>query len=251
VLASDLRTAFMLLTRLPVARLPEATTPDDLGRSVWIFPVVGLAVNAIGAAVFWLTRAAGMPPLAGAIWALAATMLCTGALHEDGLADTADGFGGGATPERKLALMRDSRIGSYGALALLLSVIVRAGSIAALQDPRQLMVGMIAAGMLGRGSMLVVLALLRPARADGLAASLGAVPPRRALLGLAIAVAPALLLRSGPVAFCAVMLAFGVALGMARLAYIQIGGYTGDVLGATEVIVECVVLSVVAGASSP
>ncbi len=173
---TDLCNAVTLLSRLPVTRFAGSAEWSNPGRCVWAFPLVGLCVNALGALVYWLLHAFGVPPLAGAVWAVAATVLATGALHEDGLADTADGFGGGSTPERKLEIMRDSRIGCYGALALVLAVAVRVTTIAALADPRRVMAAMVVAGMLGRGGILLVIAALRPARPDGMAASLGAIP---------------------------------------------------------------------------
>jgi adenosylcobinamide-GDP ribazoletransferase len=240
---TDLCNAMTLLTRIPVARFCGPCKWSNPGRSVWAFPLVGLLVNALGAAVYWLTHAVGVPPLAGAVWALAATMLATGALHEDGLADAADGFGGGDTPERKLEIMRDSRIGCFGALALLLVVVARVAAIAALDDPRRVLEALIAAGMLGRGGILLILAMLRPARADGMAAALGAIPRFSIVLGLGTAVIAPVATLLPLAALGAVALAAGVSLGMARLAQRQIGGYTGDVLGAAEVIIECVVLT--------
>jgi adenosylcobinamide-GDP ribazoletransferase len=248
LLLTDLCNAVTLLTRIPLGRLAEPRTWSDPGRCVWAFPLVGLLVNVFAAAVYWFGHALSVPPLAGAVWALAASMLATGALHDDGLADTADGFGGGDTPERKLEIMRDSRIGCYGALALLLAVITRAGAIAALDDPQRVLAGLVAAGMLGRGGILVVLALLRPARADGLAASLGAIPRLSVMLGLATAVIGAALTLPPFAALTAAIVSAGGALGMAKLARREIGGYTGDVLGAVEVITECAVLTVAASA---
>jgi adenosylcobinamide-GDP ribazoletransferase len=246
---TDLFNALTLLTRIPVARFtrPRAWS----GRCVWAFPLVGLLVNTLGASVYWLTHVLGLPPLAGATWALAATMLATGALHDDGLADTADGFGGGGTPGRKLEIMRDSRIGCYGALALLLAAITRAAAIAALDDPGRVMSAMITAGMLGRGGILVVLSVLRPARADGMAASLGTIPRLSVMLGLGSAVIAPVLTLSPLRALTAVIVSAGVSLGMAKLARSQIGGYTGDVLGAAEVITECVVLCAAASVLTP
>lgn len=240
---TDLCNALTLLTRIPLARLAEPTRWSDPGRCVWAFPLVGLVVNAVGAAVYWLTFVLGEPPLAGAALALGATMLVTGALHDDGLADTADGFGGGATRERKLAIMRDSQIGSYGALALVLAAITRAAAIAALHDPRRVLAAMIVAGMLGRGAILVLLSVLTPARPDGMAASLGVIPGFCLALGLGTAVIVPALVWPLPLALAADTLVAGVALGMAKLAQRAIGGYTGDVLGAAEVIAECVVLT--------
>ena len=142
-----------------------------------------------------------------------------------------------------MEIMRDSRIGCYGALALLLSVVIRAGAIAALNDPHRVMLAMIVAGALGRGGMLVPLALLRPARDDGMGAAMGTMRPVSLAVGMTLAVVVSLLPRSIPMAL-AVVLAACVSLAMAKLAHSQIGGYTGDVLGACEVVIECVVLTV-------
>ena len=112
----------MLLTRLPMGWLTTSVGPGRLADAVWAFPVVGAVVGAIGGAVFWFCTRLGMPPGVAAVWTLVSMLLVTGALHEDGLADFADGLGGGRTRERKLAIMRDSRIGTFGGLALMLSL---------------------------------------------------------------------------------------------------------------------------------
>lgn len=230
-----------LLTRLPVAHLPAAAAPG-----IWAYPVVGLGVGALGAAAYWAGHALRLPPLVAALWSLAAMTLATGGLHEDGLADTADGFGGGATRARKLEIMRDSRIGSFGALALVLSIAIRAASLAALADTARVAPALIAAGALGRAAMLVPVVLLPPARADGLAAGLGKVPHPQAALGGTLAVAASFALLPAMPAAVAVLAALAVGLGMAALAWRQVEGHTGDVLGATEMLAECAILSVLA-----
>jgi adenosylcobinamide-GDP ribazoletransferase len=240
----DLTTAFMLLTRLPVARFARAGNPD-LARCVWAFPIVGLVVNGIGGLVFWLGHKAGLASPPAAVWALAATMLATGALHEDGLADAADGLGGGATPARRLEIMRDSRIGSYGALALVLSVLIRTAAIAAPIDPARVIACLIAAGMLGRAGMAALLALLRPAQEDGMGAAMGAARPMRVAAGIGLASIGCLLALPTTMALVSIAAAFCVVPAVAWLVHRRIGGYTGDVLGACEVVIECVVLSIV------
>jgi adenosylcobinamide-GDP ribazoletransferase len=247
-LPAELLSAFLLLTQLPAARFGQPGVPANIGRSVWAFPIVGLAVNALGAIVYWLAYRLGMPPLLAAAWALAATTLATGALHEDGLADTADGFGGGATRERKLAIMRDSHIGSYGALALLFSVAVRVVAIAELGQPWRVTLGFCAAGILGRGAIIVLLLVVPPARNDGLGAAMGRAGVWPSAVGLGLAAVVCLLALRAEPAVAAIIAAVGAALAVASLAQRQIGGYTGDVLGAGEVIAECVVLSVAASA---
>ena len=223
----------MLLTRLPVARLTRLYPAER--ACVWAYPLVGALVGGAGAAVLWAALALRVPPAIAAILALAATMALTGALHEDGLADMADGFGGGATPARKLEIMRDSRIGSYGTLALILSVGVRVAALSACSHPA---LALLLAGVLGRGAMVGVLATMGPARSDGLTARLGDAGRLPILAGIAIAAAASLL---APAALLAAALA---AYAVMRLARRQVGGYTGDVLGAAEQCVECAVLIV-------
>ena len=220
--------ALMLLTRLPVGRLLPAC--PAAAECVWAYPLVGVVVGGVGAAVLWLARAAGLSPALAAVLALAATALTTGALHEDGLADTADGFGGGRTREAKLAIMRDSRIGSYGALALVVTFALRAIALTATSRPVVLLV---IASVLGRAGMLLLLMLLSPARQDGLAAGLRQRRWEAFVVGLLLA-APTAAIQ--PVSACAALIVVGI---VAWLAARQVGGYTGDVLGAAEQLVEC------------
>ena len=229
----DLAGAFVLLTRISVA----GSSPVR-GSGVWAYPIVGAVIGVAGAAVYWIATKVGLPPSVAGICAVGATVATTGALHEDGLADTADGFGGGSSVARKLEIMRDSRIGSFGALALMLSVGLRVASLSALADPGPVAVALVAAGVLGRAAMVGLMLALPPARPDGLAASLGPVPPVSAAVGLGIACA-CVLLPHGAAAMLAAVLAGAAMVWLARR---QIGGYTGDVLGATEQAVECAVL---------
>jgi adenosylcobinamide-GDP ribazoletransferase len=239
----DVLTAFTLLTRVSLGRFQPAGETPDLARAVWAFPLVGLVVAAAGGLVFWLTHRLGMPPLVGASWLLAATLLMTGAFHEDGLADVADGFGGGRTLARKLEIMRDSRIGTYGVLALALSLLVRAGAVVALGSPHPVWIALIVAAMLGRASIIVLLVTLPPARNDGIAASMSAIPPLSTSVGLLLAAFAALLLLPTMLALVIIAASLAVCVSVARIARAQIGGHTGDVLGCCEVVVECAALS--------
>jgi adenosylcobinamide-GDP ribazoletransferase len=232
--------AFMLLTRLPVAALSRAESPP--AACVWAYPVVGGVVGALGGAVYAVAHLV-LPSTVAAILAVAGTIMATGGLHEDGLADTADGVGGGRTVERKLEIMRDSRIGSYGALVLMLSLALRVTALDAIAEPRRVALALVVAGALGRGAMLVPVWRLAPARPAVLAAPLAAVSPGVAWVGLAIAAAFAWPM---PAALPA---ALAAAMGMTVLAQRHIGGYTGDVLGATEQAAECAVLTCVSAIS--
>ena len=241
---ADLAASLGFFTRVPVGAWAPASASFELSRAAWAFPLVGGLVGLAGGSVYASAIWLRMPPLLGSCWSLAAMLLLTGALHEDGLADLLDGFGGGRDRTRKLEIMRDSRIGGYGALALLLSSLVRVAAVAALTVPTRVLVALIVSGALSRGAIVLLLMLLPPARADGVAASLHPLPRRPALLAGCVAIAlDAVLLRpasSLPAALAAVV----ASLILAAVSHRQIGGQTGDVLGAGAVLAECAVLSV-------
>jgi len=236
----DLITALMLLTRLPVGWLGSGSS--DLARSVWAFPVVGLVVGLIGGLVYWPLHGLGVPAWLAASWAFVAILIVTGAFHEDGLADTVDGFGGGRTRERKLEIMRDSRIGSYGAAALGLSLLIRIGALASLERPHLVLVALVVTAMAGRAGMILPLMALPPARADGMAAGMAEIPRWSASWALGLVLFLAGMTHMLVAAATAAMASAAVILFARR----QIGGHTGDVLGATEVVVECATLTVLA-----
>ena len=235
----------MLLTRLPVGWLATSARAGRLADAVWAFPVVGAVVGAIGGAVFWVCARLGMPSGVAAVWTLASMLLVTGALHEDGLADFADGLGGGRTRERKLEIMRDSRIGTFGGLALMLSLAARGAVLATLAQPVRVAVALIVAAALGRGAIGVLLLTSAPARSDGLAAELRGSGLGRTALGPGIATVLAFALLPSGAALGATIAALMSALAIAWIAHRQLGGYTGDVLGAAVVVTECAVLSLI------
>ena len=244
-LLADISAALGLLTRLPTGWLPQHNSAAGFARSIWAYPLVGLGIGVAGGAVLAAGLWLGLPPLVAALWSLAATLLLTGGFHEDGLADTADGFGGGRDRARKLEIMRDSRIGSYGVLALVLALGLRATALAALPShPATILAATAAAAALGRGATLGLLRLLPPARRDGVAAGLGRPGGMPLLAGLVLAALPAALLLPPITAMAAILAVALATLLLARLAWRQIGGQTGDVLGAGAVLGECMALTV-------
>ncbi len=243
---SEFVAAFILLTRLPLARFTADRPPVAIARSVWAFPLAGAAAGALGGGAYAGCALAGLPAAVSAVGALAVMVLFTGALHEDGLADTADGFGGGRTRERKLEIMRDSRIGSFGAIALILSLAARGAAIAALGRPLHVLSGLVVAASLGRAGMVVLSLALGPARSDGLAVGLQSPDKFRALAAFAIAILLAVVLLPPGTALRTIAGALAASLAVAWLARSQIGGYTGDVLGAASVVTECVAIGLIA-----
>lgn len=235
----------MLLTRVPVPWTRLSDHPPDLKRSLWAYPVIGAVVSGLGALAWLGALALSLPPLFAALFAVAVMVLVTGAFHEDGLADTADGFGGGLTRERKLEIMRDSRIGTYGTLAVVLSVLLRAAALAGLAGP-QGVVALLVSGGVSRGAIVATLAVLPPARPDGIGRSAGR-PSTFTLAVVAATCAGLAALTGSLAAICLVAIAAAVVVVvLVVLSRRQIGGYSGDVLGAVQQLCELAVIVVLA-----
>ncbi len=253
---ADLFIALRFFSRLPVPATRREINAGAAGFShaVAMVPLAGLVIGCLPAIVLAGTCGLGLPPALAAPLAVLSLVIVTGALHEDGLADCADGFGGGRTRARKLEIMRDSRIGTFGACALALSLYLRAvalGTIAA----RGVGLGVaviLAAAVLSRLACLLPLIALPPARADGMGASAGRPEPRTVGIALALAIALAcglLATFAAPARIAlAIALASVAALGLCALAWRQIGGQTGDVAGATQQVVEIAIYLVFAAA---
>jgi adenosylcobinamide-GDP ribazoletransferase len=239
--------ALMLLSRLPV---PVRLTVPRGARAAWAWPLAGALVAALAALAGIGALAVGLPQGVAAGLALAAGVLLTGALHEDGLADTADGLWGGSTRDRRLEILRDSRIGTYGVVALVLGLGLRWQVLAVLvADPWALAAAMVAAAALSRAAMAGVARALPPARPDGLSVATGRPPPGAVVLGGGIALALGLGLTgpAGAVAALAAALAAALVAGLARA---RIGGQTGDILGASQQLAEIAVLLVLLGGAT-
>ena len=241
----DLKVAALFLTRFPV-RLDGTATMRDLAGAVYAFPLVGAAVGLLGGLAFTAATWLGLPSLPAALLAIVAMLLATGALHEDGLADTADGLGAGTDRARALEIMGDSRIGSFGALALLLSVLARLIALAPMWDPRTVTAVLVASGMASRALMGVVMLLQPSAKASGLAAAAGRPEPVRVMLGSFIAIAGAVALLPLPEATAALLAATAASLLLATWLGRRLGGCTGDTLGAVQQTAEIAFLLAVA-----
>jgi adenosylcobinamide-GDP ribazoletransferase len=239
--------AARFLTRLPIP-LSRTLDPPPLAETMRMFSVVGAVIGCGISAVLFVGHYLQLPEYVAALLAVAFGLLVTGALHEDGLADMADGFGGGKTRERRLEIMRDSRIGSYGALALIVAVGARAACYAALLklSPIAVLAVLAACQSFSRAMMVDLLWATRPARLDGLSVYAG--QPRRSVAMFAIAVGLSLTLLAGYfTSFENAVMALG--LGLAATAAIRalairlIGGQTGDICGAVQVTCEVMMLT--------
>jgi adenosylcobinamide-GDP ribazoletransferase len=242
-LAREVRQSAAFLTILPATSAAQSDESlPDLPRAARSFPLVGALIGAAGGIVLLLAITIGLPPLAAALVAVGATIVLSGGLHEDGLADTIDGFGGGKTMAARLEIMRDSRIGSFGVLALIASTGLRVFLIAAWlpAGPWQAAMALVASEAAGRGAMVWAWAALPAARPGGLSASLGA--PDAETRSAALVLTTLIGIVAGTIA--GGVLAALVAIAAVALAVIafsswsrrMIGGQTGDVLGAIEQI---------------
>lgn len=237
---SDVPAAIGLLTRIPIPVDAQSATVRG-ARAAWAYPIAGLAVGSAGAlAGATALTFASSAELAAAL-ALLVMVVITGALHEDGLADCADGFWGGHTPARRLEIMKDSRIGAYGVIALILSLLIRWIALTALFDAGFVWSGPIAAAALSRAFMVVVMCIMPQARTDGLGATVGSPDIWTTCLALGIGIVvvtvlwPKFLWAGG---ICLVLGVFGPLL----IAQRKIGGQTGDVLGATQQVSDILLL---------
>lgn len=232
--------AVQFLTLVPV-RSPATLDDDWLLRAVKYFPLVGVCIGLFSALVLFLASMAwsGIVP---ALLAVAASIALTGALHEDGLSDTADGLGGGRSVQARLDIMKDSRIGVYGTLVLGLGVALRVGALASL-SPLVGMVALVAAHSAARFPPIIVLRTLKhtgdPASAK--VSYLGRpVGGREVLFGAVVVLLALLPLAAWSIPATMVALLFGAlpVVWLCRLARKLVGGYTGDILGAVEQVFE-------------
>jgi len=239
VFAGDVAICVLFYTRLPLRQ--RAIAGADLARAGWAAPLAGAIVGALGGLVYALARLGSIPALPAAALALAATMVITGGLHEDGLADVADGLGG-TSRERRLEIMRDSRIGTFGCSALLLSLLLRTSALASIAEPLSGAAALVVAHAAARATIPAFMRLVPPARRDGLSAGAGRAPARSAVVAALLGLVA---LGAGLGAHAALLALIGICLagsGVACLCVRQFEGQTGDVLGAVEQVAEIAVL---------
>lgn len=231
--------ALMFLTRLPV-RLQGDLTMADVGRAAPYYPLVGLLVGGLAALVIGLGDIIGLPPIPAIFLAMAVTLLLTGALHEDGLADAVDALGS-ADPAKRLEIMRDSRLGTFGALALIIAIGSKVALLAALPSANACMIALAVMHCWSRALMSLPMAFLAPARQDGLGqASAGLSKPACAMAHLGAGLACTLLL--GWPGLLVLLSALTIAAGFVFWQNRAFGGYSGDTIGATQQIGEIAVL---------
>lgn len=247
----DLKVSLLFLTRIPwPGRSAISGEPEllPLAPATRFFPVIGMITGAIGALVLMAADWVQLPALATALLALASIAIATGGLHEDGLADTADGIGGGADRLARLEIMSDSRIGAYGVLALIFTVFLKAAGLAALGAADGAL-ALFAAAAVSRGILPLFMRTMPYAKESGLAAAAGKPEFNPVAVSLLITAA-ILFLSFGFWISVGVVLAIAIVTGVIAWWVMQrLGGQTGDVLGAIQQISELVVILFIAAVS--
>jgi adenosylcobinamide-GDP ribazoletransferase len=233
-------TAF--LTRVPV---PVVAGAVDVGAAARWFPLVGGAIGGAGALIAWAMRdLIALPAGLTAALVVGLGAWVTGAIHLDGLADMADGFGGGRTRDEVLRIMRDPAIGSYGAIALALVIATKVAALTALLDRGAALPFLVAAPTISRWTIAALAAWLPYARAEGGTGQ--AVTDGRRLTGLLVATAITALIAIAALRVVDALVVWALAVmttgSLARAAGRRIGGVTGDVFGASVELTETNVL---------
>ena len=231
---TDILLACSLLTRIPLPHLPQAAF-ENSARAVWAYPIAGLVPGMLAWIMAQASLALGLPAGIAAGLVVAVLALVSGAMHEDGLADCADGFWGGSTPERRLDIMKDSQIGTFGVLTLFSVTGLRWLAYATLLGSSAAAV--IAAPAMSRAMMAFLMYGLPHARRTGLSHSVGRPSAARAVLGVLVGFALAVLFL-GASAVPALLATIAAALAVALVARRKIEGQTGDVLGAAQQLSE-------------
>ena len=240
----DVYLSVVFLTRLPAPGWPEAAA-RKLSTGMWTFPIAGVLVATIAGVVYAICDALGLPVYISSLFAVVALIVATGGLHEDGLSDLADGVWGGANPAKRLEIMSDSRIGAYGAIALIVSVSGRAAAIATIGQPLFVLGALVAAAAVSRAMMPALMAFGTPAKADGLGATAG--KPATAAWGGALLLAAVICAVAAPAGWLMCLIAAGAGAALiAWFAHRNLGGYTGDVAGAAQQVAELFALTVIA-----
>lgn len=249
----DLARAVAFLSRIPAPARHFAGHDGRLSRTVRVFPAAGIIIALPAALLALLLTFIAAPPLVSAVLVVGLQVFLTGALHEDGLADTADGLGAGHERSRALDIMKDSRSGVYGVVALVLSLILRVAAIAsliAIMPPVAFALCLLGVSALSRAAMVWHWRRLPPARPDGVAVAAGGPDPaaaRTALLSGSIIGLALFWIATGPFgALLTLAVTFLTGWLFTSRTRSRLGGHTGDTIGATQQLTEIAALATLA-----
>lgn len=244
-LVTETARALSFLSRMQIPDRYFVGHDGSLSRTVAAFPLAGFVIALPAALIVYGFSALSVEPVLIALVAISLQIMLTGALHEDGLSDTADGLGGGRSRDKALAIMKDSRIGTYGALALILSVMIRVAALSILVrelSPQSAALAFVTAAVLSRTLMVWHWSFLPTARSEGIAASAGKPDPDavRIAFALGAVITATLCLLSLPFHAWFVAVALGLAATVIFTRHVRrrIDGHTGDTIGASQQLCE-------------
>ncbi|WP_435231398.1 adenosylcobinamide-GDP ribazoletransferase [Pseudopelagicola sp. nBUS_20] len=235
-LKGDVLTAIALLSRIPVR-----ADFSRGARASWAYPLAGAAIGIAATIPTWAALTLGLQPMLSALIYIAVSIIASGAMHEDGLADCADGFWGGWDRQRRLDIMKDSRIGAYGVITLCLSLAARWLAVGLILQSESGFESLIMVAILSRATMPAIMTVLPQARQTGLSHAQGTPSHKTSALAVILALLLAALL-TGFSGLLLGMLAGVTTIACGAIAQVKIGGQTGDVLGATQQIAEITLL---------
>ena len=242
-----MRVVFAFMSRLPVGAVGQVAD-GALARAAVLFPIVGLVIGGLGGLPLWLAHMVGLPSILAAGIGLGGVIVLTGALHEDGLADTADGLGLHREPAQALEIMRDSRIGTFGVLALIFAIAFRWGAIAFLTASAPVLgiIAIVIGSTISRAYLPAMMALLPPARDDGMSRSAGRPSSTQWIAAAVLGVGVTAALLDWRTAVAVVLASALVVAVFGGFVKSRLGGQTGDTLGAAQQIGEVVALLAIA-----
>ena len=239
----DILLSVSFLTRIPISK--DLLFERNLMDAAWSFPLIGGLVGFLGGMVALLLSYFNISSIVISFITIGAIILLTGGLHEDGLADTADGFGSNKNPEDKINIMRDSQIGVYGTLALIIAISVKAVALSELINKDQFfacIIALIVSGSLSRSTIIGIAFFLEKASETGLASFAG--KPRATGVGICflISILLCIFLLPSTKVLAAILISIVTTVVIGFLSKKQINGYTGDILGTTQVLSETALL---------
>ena len=245
----DILLSVSFLTRIPISK--DLLFERNLMDAAWSFPLIGALLGFLGGMVALLLSYFNISPIINSFITIGAIILLTGGLHEDGLADAADGFGSNKNPQDKITIMRDSQIGVYGTLALIIAISVKAVALGGLIDKDQFFtctMALIVSGALSRSNIVGIAFFLEKASETGLASFAGKPSATGVGISFLISILFCVFLLPSTKALIAILLSLLATVIIGSLSKKQINGYTGDVLGAAQMLSETALLIYLASA---
>lgn len=236
----SLLNSFALMTRLP---MPSKFTSEII--ATWPYPIIGIIIGVITAVVYTIFYILGFSPIPCALFALAANVFITGALHYDGVSDTADGLWGGHDKDSRLGIMKKSDQGSYGSLAIFITASLYVGLINDLEYPSIVAVGIISGAIVSRCAVAWAQNILAPARNSGIAASIGKATAIESFFATIVTIVALVYIGGYNFALIITVVTLLSTLFLALLFKTKIGGNTGDTLGATQIVIELITISTI------